>query len=69
MKWQANLSARLYKVPYVHSTFTLPKSLRGVAKRNPKEIYNILFKCAWSSIQKVRQKLNCQMGMIAVQHT
>ena len=69
MKWQANLSARLYKVPYVHSTFTLPKNLRGLAKRNPKEIYNILFKSAWSSIQKVGEKLNCQMGMIAVLHT
>ena len=69
IKWQAKLSATLYKVPYVHTTFTLPKELRSLARRNPKEIYNLLFQSAWSCIQKVGKLIGAELGMISVLHT
>lgn len=67
--WQSKLSARLYEVPYTHMTFTLPKELRSLAKRNPKSLYDILFKSAWSCLEKVGNKLGVRLGMVGVLHT
>jgi len=69
MVWQSKLSSRLYNVPYVHSTFTLPASLRNLAKRNPRIIYGMLFKSAWSCIKKIGGKLQAKLGMVGVLHT
>lgn len=69
LQWQSKLSSRLYDVPYTHTTFTLPKELRGLAKLNPTEIYNLLFRSAWQCIQKIGGVNGVQMGMIGVLHT
>lgn len=69
LQWQSKLSARLYNVPYTHTTFTLPKELRGLAKRNPREIYSLLFRSAWQCIKKIGKSLDVEMGMIGVLHT
>ena len=67
--WQSKLSSRLYNVPYCHTTFTLPKELRSLAKRNPKQLYDILFKSAWACLEKVAKKLGVRLGMVGVLHT
>jgi len=69
LKWQSKLSARLLNVPYVHITFTLPKELRGLARRNEKQIYSILFKSAWHSVDKIGKEIGAELGMISVLHT
>ena len=69
LTWQSKLSTRLLNVPYVHITFTLPKELRGLARRNEKQIYSILFKSAWQSVDKIGSEIGAELGMISVLHT
>jgi hypothetical protein len=72
MKWQAKLSSKLFNVPYSHTTFTLPKELRLLCKKNQRLIYDLLFHSAWKSINKlVKDPVNVggQVGMISVLHT
>lgn len=69
MEWQSRLSARLLNVPYVHMTFTLPKELRGIARRNEKQVYSILFKSAWQSVDKIGKEIGAELGIISVLHT
>jgi len=69
LKWQAELSARLLNVPYTHTTFTLPKSLRSLAKVNQKVVYGILFQSAWDCIKKIGEEIGAELGMIGVLHT
>ena len=59
-------------VPYVHTTFTLPHELNGVAKKYPFMIYGLLMRCAWQTIKKLcRDEANVGAlpGMISVLHT
>jgi len=49
MQWQDRVSSRMLEVPYVHTTFTLPHELNGLARRNPQEIYGLLMRSAWSN--------------------
>lgn len=59
-------------VPYVHTTFTLPHELNGIAKKHPSMIYGLLMRCAWQTIKKLcRNEANVGAlpGMISVLHT
>lgn len=38
-QWQDRLSTRMLAVPYVHTTFTMPHELNGMARRNRGHIY------------------------------
>ena len=65
----SQLSSSLYNVPYVHTTFTLPKELRSLSRKNPKQMYNLLFQSAWSCIKKVGKLIGAELGMVSVLHT
>ena len=72
MQWQDRVSSRMLEVPYVHTTFTLPHELNGLARRNPQEIYSLLMRSAWSTIRKLAQdetNVGALPGMIGVLHT
>jgi hypothetical protein len=72
LQWQDKVSARMLEVPYVHTTFTLPHELTGLARKNPTTIYGLLMRSAWQTIRKLSQdesNLGALPGMIAVLHT
>ena len=53
--------------------FTLPAQPRAICWQNQKLVYNLLFKCAWQTLEAISkdpaQKLEANMGMVAVLHT
>ena len=72
MKSQDKISNRMLNVPYVHATFTLPHQLNPLLRANPKELYNLLYRSAWKTIQKVcadPNNVGGLPGMIAILHT
>lgn len=72
MQWQDKLASKLLKCPYVHITFTLPSEFRSLARRNPTEIYNCLFRSAWSSLKETTaetKNLGATPGAVMVLHT
>lgn len=71
-QWADRLSVRMLSVPYVHTTFTLPHELNGLAKRNQEKIYGLLFKSSWQTIKQICDKgenVGGRTGMTAVLHT
>ena len=60
-------------VKYHHTVFTIPAELRTLFKYNKKLMYNLLFKCAWETIDSFskdkRNRIEAKMGMIAILHT
>ena len=72
VQWLERQQQKLLPVLYFMVTFTLPYSLRAVAKRHPKTVYDALFQCASSTLQDFGQneaKLNARVGLTAVLHT
>lgn len=70
--WLEKQQARLLPVPYYLLTFTLPASLRAVARSHPREIYNLLIKAAVASLQKLAhdpQWVGGALPILAVLHT
>ncbi len=72
-KWILEREYDLLPVKYFHVVFTLPGQLRPICYQNKKLIYNLLFTCAWETLDTFskdpKQKLQARMGMIAVLHT
>ena len=60
-------------VKYHHTVFTIPAELRTLFLFNKKLLYNLLFKCAWETIESFskdpRNRIEAKMGMIAILHT
>ncbi len=59
-------------VPYFLLTFTLPEGLRGIARRNQKTIYNLIFRTSAAATQQLAQDsrfVGGRIGMIGVLHT
>ena len=59
-------------VPYFMLTFTLPEALRGIARRNQKIIYHLLFRASSAAVQQLAEDprfVGGQVGLIGVLHT
>jgi len=59
-------------VPYCHITFTLPHDLNGLARRNQRAVYNLLFRSAWGTVKGLcgeAENVGGLPGMSAVLHT
>ncbi len=72
LKWQEKLRVRLLNVPYQHIIYTMPHQLNSIARRNPKQIYNILFRSMWRSLRQTCERaenVGGKPGVIAVLHT
>ena len=70
--WLQKQQARLLPVAYYLLTFTLPASLRPLARSHPRPIYNLLIKAAVASLQKLArdpQWLGGTLPILAVLHT
>jgi hypothetical protein len=70
--WLAQQQALLLPVPYFLVTFTLPAGLRPLARRQPRQIYTLLFRTSAAALQQLAQDprfLGGQLGMIGVLQT
>lgn len=71
-KWVLNRKQDLLPVGYFHVVFTLPDDLNALCLQYPKELYNLLFRSAWETMQTfghTHKHLGAKTGMIAVLHT
>jgi hypothetical protein len=72
-KWILERSHDLLPVKHFHVVFTLPSQLRDICLQNKKLVYNLIFKCAWKTLEAFskdpKQKLQANMGMTCVLHS
>lgn len=71
-EWIRAREAELLNVPYFHVVFTMPAELNRLCLYEPKLVYSLLFKTAWSIIRDFGGNpkfLGAKMGMIAILHT
>ncbi len=72
-RWILAKQYDLLPVKYFHTVFTVPAELRMLFLYNKKRLYNLLFRCAWQSLESFskdkRNRLQAKTGMIAVLHT
>ena len=72
-RWILNKQNDLLPVSYHHTVFTVPAELRTLFKYNKKLLYDLLYKCAWETIDSFstdpRNGVEARMGMIALLHT
>lgn len=71
-QWLNRQRAKLLPVDYFMATFTLPAELRAIAWRHQREVYDILFACAVSTLKDFGfnpKNLGADMGMTAILHT
>lgn len=71
-QWLQKQHEILLPVTHFMITFTLPDSLRQIARSNQKIIYNILFKASASALQKLAldpKYIGGKIGMVGVLHT
>jgi len=71
-RWLAQREAELLPVPYFHVVFTLPAQIGRLALQNPRQIYNILFRCAARTLLEIAadpRLLGASIGFLAVLHT
>ena len=62
----------LLPVPYFHVVFTMPPAVAAVALQNQEVVYDILFRAAAATLQKVAmtpKHLGAEIGLLAVLHT
>jgi len=68
--WIESRMQDLLPIPYFHVVFTVPDILNGLFLHKPVEMYNLLFKCTWETINQFSlTQRSCETGMIAVLHT
>jgi putative transposase/transposase-like zinc-binding protein len=70
--WLEKQQARLLPVAYYLLTFTIPASLRPLARTHPRQIYNLLIQAAVASLQKLArdpQWVGGILPVLAVLHT
>lgn len=71
-EWIVKREKELLNTPYFHVVFTLPDVLNQICLFDPKTIYSILFKTAWSVVSSFAgnpKLIGAKTGMIAVLHT
>ncbi|MBI5969381.1 MAG: IS91 family transposase [Deltaproteobacteria bacterium] len=71
-RWLEARKKDLLPIVYFHSVFTLPESLRSLALRNQKVIYNLLFKAASETLVQLAKDpkyLGAEIGFSALLHT
>ena len=71
-KWVLDRKADALPVPYFHIVFTIPDSLESHCLSHGKEMYSLLFKSAWDTLQFFASKhkhLGAEIGMTCILHT
>ena len=71
-RWLARQRDRLLPTPYFLVTFTLPDSVRKLARGHQKLIYNLLFRTSAAALQKLARDprfVGGQLGLVGVLQT
>lgn len=71
-RWVEAREADLLPVAYYHLVFTLPDKLNALCMNHPRQLYHLLFRCAWETVQTFAAEhkyLGAQPGMVGVLHT
>jgi hypothetical protein len=71
-RWLEKRKRRILPTHYFHVVFTLPSELHGLAKRNPRRIYDLLFQAASRTLLQLGRdpkRLGALLGFTAVLHT
>jgi hypothetical protein len=69
-RWIRARSERVLPVPHFHVVFTLPGELRGLARYQPKAVFDTLFRAASSTLLELgRSRLQAELGVTMVLHT
>ncbi len=71
-EWLSQREAELLPVPYFHVVFTIPHELGPLAIRNPKVVYEILFRASADTLRAVAadpKHLGAEVGILAILHT
>jgi len=72
-KWILEKQNDILPVKYMHVVFTVPAELRTLFLYNKRKLYNLLFNSVWDTMESFshdkRNRLEADMGMIAILHT
>ena len=71
-RWVAATKQRILPIRHFHVVFTLPEELRPLALGNARYVYNLPFRAAAKTLQKLcsdSKHLGAQIGLIVVLHT
>ena len=71
-KWIEKQEAKLLPCPYFHVVFTIPHLLNDINLAFPKELYNILFRATWDTLNAFgwnHKYLGAQIGASMILHT
>jgi hypothetical protein len=71
-RWIEDRKIELLPVQYFHVVFTIPEELNALTLRNPKVMYDILFKAVSKTLielGKDKEHIGAQLGFIALLHT
>jgi hypothetical protein len=68
--WIEDRKRDLLPVPYFHIVFTVPDMLNAMFLQHPEEMYNLLFRSVWRTVEQFAySKRHWETGMFAVLHT
>ncbi len=71
-RWISARQQDLLPVSYFHVVFTLPDSLNGLCLSYPRQLYDLLFAAAWSTLESFardKKHLGAKAAMVAILHT
>jgi predicted Zn-ribbon and HTH transcriptional regulator len=69
-RWLEQRRQRIIPTKYFHVVFTLPQELRGLARMNPKKMYDLLLESAARTLLDFgHSRLHAEIGVTAVLHT
>jgi hypothetical protein len=71
-RWLARREHDLLSVPYFHIVFTLPHQLNPLCQRNPRLLYDLLFRASAQTMLEVAanpRHLGAKIGFLSILHT
>jgi hypothetical protein len=71
-RWLARREQDLLSVPYFHVVFTLPHQLNPLCQRNPRLLYDLLFRASAQTMLEVAanpKHLGAKIGFLSILHT
>ena len=71
-RWIMERESELLDIPYFHIVFTIPHGFNPLARRQPKQMYNALFRASWGTINTFAsdpKHIGAKSGMSTVLHT
>ena len=71
-RWLTAREKELLSTPYFHVVFTLPHALAPLCQRNPRVLYNLLFRASAATMLEIAadpKHLGAEIGFLSILHT